>query len=194
MKKRLFLKRLGILFIFLYVVLVVSIYALYKGPETNTYNKTIKENNGEETGINIEISALSKTVTFRGIDVMGKWYNPNDIIIEKNNWIENPNESTYTSVDSTPLVVKIPNVNGIHITFNTGPEQGIVQLKVGNQTIQYDLSAEEFFEQGLAFELPQPLFDGNSTYSSIQKAVLFLLIIILLMLLTIQLIKRHVKL
>ena len=194
MKKYLFRKHLSILFIFLYIVFVVLIYVLYQGPETNMSTIVDTENNGNKSSINIEISSLSKTVTFRGIEIAGKWYNPNDIMVEKNNWIENPDEATYTSVDNSPLVVKIPKSEGGRITFNTGPEQGIVQLKVNEQIIQYDLSTEKFLEQGLAFDLPQSSTSKVSVYSPNQRAVMFLLIIMLLMILTIQFIKRRVKL
>lgn len=194
MKKYLFQKHLSILFIFLYIVFVVLIYVLYQGPETNMSTIVDTENNGNKSSINIEISSLSKTVTFRGIEIAGKWYNPNDIMVEKNNWIENPDEATYTSVDNSPLVVKIPKSEGGRITFNTGPEQGIVQLKVNEQIIQYDLSTEKFLEQGLAFDLPQSSTSKVSVYSPNQRAVMFLLIIMLLMILTIQFIKRRVKL
>lgn len=62
-------------------------------------------------------------------------------------------QDTYTSIDATPLIVKIPQGKQRTITFNVGPEEGEVCVKVGEETLSFNLKQSEVVETGLPFAL-----------------------------------------
>ncbi len=158
-------------FVFIYFILVILIYKYY-GKDNSEYLKvtlTAVQNSGK--------------VTFRGMLIDKKWFNPNDVIITNEGWIEDKNGIEYTAIGGKNLVLQIPVGESYSITFNTGPEQGVVQIEVAGKILENNLWAETDSELGRAYELSSSFMNLNEMdeYMLNCNAVIVMIIILVLM-------------
>lgn len=121
--------------------------------------------NSRQQEVSLTADIANGEVTFRGVSLDGKWYNPNDLIVSgRDNWQENVDEMTYTAVDKSPLTLRLPKGEVCSITFNSGPDTGSVDIGVYHQVIKIDTRADHELEFGQAYDLPVvPIFE-NADY------------------------------
>lgn len=102
------------------------------------------------------ITAVQGTgnVTFRGGEVDGVWYSPGDMQASGGNWTEDPVQATYTAVDGQPLEIDVPAGEERTLTFNAGPDEGVAEVDIGGEHIEFDLKNESVVELGLPHQLP----------------------------------------
>lgn len=125
------------------------------------------------------ITAVQGTgnVTFRGGEVDGVWYSPADMHVSGGSWTEDPEQATYTAVDDQPLEIDVPTGEARTLTFNAGPDEGVAEIVIGDESLEFDLNNESVVELGLPHPLPA---SGHRTIPAfvwpLAAAVIFLLL------------------
>ena len=139
----------------------------------------ITNSHGEATTVLMYNETPMTSVTYRGAAVDGKWVSSQESILNQGNWIFDEEQDTYTSIDATPLIVKIPQGKQRTITFNVGPEEGEVCVKVGEETLSFNLKQSEVVETGLPFALQQNTFIDNGLYGYILLIAIFIVFFVM---------------
>lgn len=103
---------------------------------------------------NVLITAQSGSVIFRGAAVDGRWYSPTDIIVDSANWLYDDEQATFQAVDSQALEIALPGGSERTLTFNAGPDEGIVLVDINGEILEFNLWNENFIELGLPYEVP----------------------------------------
>lgn len=116
------------------------------------------------------------SVSLRGGMNDDTWYNASDIV-KKGNWTYDAEQRIYTSTDDEALVLRIPPVKHFNIIFNAGPNEGKVQIKMGDDTYLCDLYQENENEYGYAFSLQglKKNFIITNTVSALLCLIIFIL-------------------
>lgn len=96
----------------------------------------------------------SGNVTFRGAAVDDRWYSPTDIVVDSANWLYDDEQVTFQAVDSQALEIALPGGSERTLTFNAGPDEGIVLVDINGEILEFNLWNENFIELGLPYEVP----------------------------------------
>ncbi|MHC1732032.1 MAG: ArnT family glycosyltransferase [Bacteroidales bacterium] len=132
-----------------YISYKVSIFYLSKSDAlTKVTITSLGEKNRSSTG---------KGVTFRGALVDGIWYCPSDILLY-GDWTEGGEVSTLSwneNIKTRSITVRLSYGTKRNLTFNVGPDQGIVQIGIGGKNKIIDLYNENTVDVGLQYELPE---------------------------------------
>lgn len=163
-------KRKIIFGVLIYIVALASIFIYYK------------INNPDSLNIEIKAVADSGSVTFRGMSIDEKWYNPKDVITSNSNWIEDDTGFLFTAVDESSLYLKIPKGESYGITFDVGPEQGIVQIVVEDEMLEIDLQSDADVEEGLSFDLKMLSEIGLGEYEKNRNGAVVICALVIIML------------
>ncbi|MGO5097232.1 ArnT family glycosyltransferase [Agathobaculum sp. LCP25S3_E8] len=120
------------------------------------------------------------SVSLRGGMNGDTWYNVSDIV-ENGNWTYNNEERVYTSTNDEVLVLKIPPVKYFNLVFNAGPNEGKVQITIGDDTYLCDLYQDNENEYGYSFSLQglQRNFIIANTVSALLCLIIFIICIYL---------------
>lgn len=102
----------------------------------------------------ITITAPDGDVTFRGIMADGQWYNPKNLD-PVGNWEFDASNGTYHAITDAPMTVRLPASAKIDFVFNSGPNEGSVELRKRDNALTFSLHATEEAEYGLAVSFPE---------------------------------------
>ncbi len=108
------------------------------------------------------ISADSnRSVTLRGGRSDGEWYGNEYLVCQAGNW-QFGEQSTYTSIDNTPLTIKFPDGGMQCLTFDVGPMQGKVKIQKGYDSAIIDLYADCVVEYGREYNIQELFWNGRN--------------------------------
>lgn len=119
----------------------------------------------------VSIVAQEGNVIYRGASINDQWYSPSDTVVRSDGWIFDENEVTYRAESQQPLEVELPIGENRTVTFNAGPDEGIVKIICNNEEIIYDLSNEEIVPLGLPYNLPNSVDDTSFDFRNLFIAI-----------------------
>lgn len=93
-------------------------------------------------------------IVFRGAYIDNKWVNPQEIVINKRNWLFNQADNTYSSNTEENLSLGVYFDNSLKLVFNTGPNYGSVFVAYKNNSNEIALTSNSFNPYGHAFSIP----------------------------------------
>lgn len=93
-------------------------------------------------------------IVFRGAYIDNKWVNPQEIVINKRNWLFNQADNTYSSNTEESLSLGVYFDNSLKLVFNTGPNYGSVFVAYKNNSNEIVLTSNSFNPYGNAFSIP----------------------------------------
>lgn len=96
---------------------------------------------------------VETSISLRGGMHADVWYNAYDIV-DSGAWRYDAEEGTYSSKNDEILTLKVPVCSQFALVFNAGPNEGVVQIKVGNNVYLCDLYQETESEYGYQYSLP----------------------------------------
>lgn len=106
----------------------------------------------------------SGEVAFRGGSVDGVWINATDHVVEDGGWIYDSEQAMYTAATGETLVFDLPAGNERALTFNVGPDAGVVLVDIDGTHLELNLWNENVVELGLPYGVP-----GFSTQSALKQ-------------------------
>lgn len=119
----------------------------------------------------VSIVAQEGNVIYRGASINDQWYSPSDTVVRSDGWIFDENEVTYQAESQQPLEVELPIGENRTVTFNAGPDEGIVKIICNNEEIIYDLSNEQTVPLGLPYNLPNSVDDTSFDFRNLFIAI-----------------------
>lgn len=127
------------------------------------------------------------SVVFRGASVDDKWYSPRDILAE-GSWVEGEDKGgeilTWDDkVKDHSIAINLPSGSNRSLTFNMGPDQGMVNVSIERNNIPLDLYNENTVNLGWSYVLPAGNLDGTEHTAKLVGCASFFIALIVLLLL-----------
>ena len=145
-----------------YIVLVVFLLL---------QNKYIESNQK----ITVQSCPNSGEVTFRGAIVDENWYGIQSVVISSEGWVLNEEVDTLTDTTGNALELKLPIGMKRTLIFNVGPEEGIVDVYVNQNLLEWNLYREKSIDFGEEFQLPYVRFSNKIKLNMVAIFILVLL-------------------
>lgn len=123
----------------------------------------------------ITAQAGSGIVTFRGAQVDETWYNPQDLIVSADGWDFQEEENVLTDTAGNPVILNLPIGVERILVFNVGPEEGVVNISVNRNALEWNLYRAEQAEFGERFQLPYVRFSNKIKLSILSVCMIILL-------------------
>lgn len=121
----------------------------------------------------------SGNVTFRGAIIDNQWYNPTDIVEDSANWLYDNEYVTFTAVDEEALLIALPSGDSRTLTFNVGPDEGIVFVDVNEESLEFNLWNEQYIKVGCSFSVPA--FNTQSILKQVYITAMVVLVTVFLL-------------
>ncbi len=104
--------------------------------------------------VTITVESSGKHIAFRGAQVDGNWYNPSELAASSAGWLYDEEQGKYTAVGKQPLIINLPVGTQRALTFDAGPKEGIVTVRIADEELTFDLWDVNEIELGLPYDLP----------------------------------------
>lgn len=134
----------------------------------------------EPTYVSISAEEKGKNVTFRGAMVDDKWLNPSELVIISGNWVNDPEQETYTSTDGQPIRLILPLGKDRKLVFNVGPDEGTASVELNEENLEFDLYSDAEVESGGSYSVPDSVPEGLPLYMLILIAALYFALFMLM--------------
>lgn len=131
----------------------------------------------------IRMSAQEGEVTYRGAAMGDIWYSPSDTVIKSDGWEVNWDEATYRATDGQYLEVALPRGGGRTLTFNAGPDQGVVKIVINENEQYFSLYNDTIVPLGLPYHLLDSNTQEKTTMylgTSVGASIIFTILVLLL--------------
>ena len=130
------------------------------------------------------------TVTFRGAMVDGNWYGTSQVAVSMEGWSLQQEEDILTDTAGNVLELKLPVGTERTLVFNIGPDEGIVNVSVGQNVLHWNLYSAETVDYGGSFRLPYIRF-GNQVKLGIMALLVCALLATIMLMFNVAFEKRH---
>lgn len=131
--------------------------------------------------IMVQVQPNTGAVTFRGAMVDGTWYDASQVTVSATGWTLQEEDDILTNTAGNMLELKLPVGTERTLVFNVGPSEGIVDVSVGENFLQWNLYREETVNYGSSFQLPYMRFGNPVKLGIVALLVCVLLAAIMLM-------------
>ncbi len=131
--------------------------------------------------IMVQVQPNTGAVTFRGAMVDGTWYGASQVTVSATGWTLQEEDDILTNTAGNMLELKLPVGTERTLVFNVGPSEGIVDVSVGENFLQWNLYREETVNYGSSFQLPYMRFGNPVKLGIVALLVCVLLAAIMLM-------------
>lgn len=135
----------------------------------------------KEITISVDRSNLSvnQTFNFRGAIIDGQWFNP-ESLAEAGEWNLDSQNHFILFTERTPVVIKVPINKNVNLIFDSGPEEGKINILSKDQISTYDLYNSTIQDKGV------PLYRSveDQIYFWFVFVLVFILIVFLAILIT----------
>lgn len=108
--------------------------------------------------IMVQVQPNTGAVTFRGAMIDGNWYGASQLIVSAEGWVLQEAEDVLTDAEGNALELRLPVGTERTLVFNVGPGEGIVDVSVGENFLQWNLYREETVSYGNGYQLPYVRF------------------------------------
>lgn len=130
----------------------------------------------QSSRVSITAQEGSGEVTFRGAAVDGVWIGPGDHLIEDGGWAYDLEQAVYTAVNNNSLIFNLPAGEERFLTFNAGPDAGVVLVDIDGEHFEFNLWNENVVELGLPYEVPGLVLEAHYFKSVLVAAFVFLFV------------------
>lgn len=108
--------------------------------------------------IMVQSQPNSGTVTFRGAMIDGNWYGASQVAVSAGGWVLQEEEDILADTEGNVLELRLPIGTERTLVFNIGPDEGTVDVSVGQKSLEWDLYSAESIDYGGGFQLPYVRF------------------------------------
>lgn len=100
-------------------------------------------------------NAVPGSIVFRGALVDGNWFH-GSALFESGNWKFAEENKVCVSVDTSPMVARIPYGKEVAVVFTVGPNQGVVEIEYNSKDLTFDCWNESLIGNGGGFFITPP--------------------------------------